>query len=53
MQGLARGRTVTEIGADLNLSVKTVSTYRARVLQKMDMTLNAELIRYVVEHDLG
>ena len=50
--GLARGRTVTEIGEDLSLSVKTVSTYRARVLQKMDMTLNAELIRYAVEHDL-
>lgn len=51
--GLARGRTVTEIGADLNLSVKTVSTYRTRVLQKMNMRLNAELIRYAVEHDLG
>ncbi len=53
MLGLARGRTVTEIGRDLNLSVKTVSTYRTRVLQKMDMTLNAELTRYAVEHDLG
>jgi two-component system, NarL family, invasion response regulator UvrY len=53
MLDLAKGRTVTEIGRDLNLSVKTISTYRTRVLQKMDMTLNAELIRYAVEHDLG
>jgi len=53
MLGLARGRTITEFAKDLNLSVKTISTYRTRVLQKMDMTLNAELIRYAVEHDLG
>lgn len=53
MLGLARGRTVTEIANDFNLSVKTVSTYRTRVLQKMGLSLNAELVRYVVEHDLG
>ena len=53
MLGLARGRTVTEIANDLNLSVKTVSTYRTRVLQKMGLSLNAELVRYAVEHDLA
>ena len=53
MLGLARGRTVTELGRDLNRSVKTVRTYRTRGLQKMDMPLNAELTRYAVEHDLG
>ena len=41
---LASGKTVTEIAAELALSVKTVSTYRARILEKMDMKNNAELI---------
>ncbi len=53
LMGLARGRMVTEIAGDLNLSVKTISTYRIRVLQKMGVTRNAELVRYSVEHDLG
>lgn len=52
MLGLAKGRKVTEMANDLNLSVKTVSTYRTRVLQKMNMTLNAQLVRYAMEHGL-
>ncbi len=50
--GLGAGQTVSEIGGRLRLSVKTVSTYRARLLAKMGMTTNAQLVRYVVEHDL-
>ena len=46
------GRTVSEIAAELTLSVKTISTYRARVLEKMEMRTNAELTRYAVRHGL-
>jgi DNA-binding NarL/FixJ family response regulator len=49
---IGSGKTVSEIAADLTLSVKTVSTYRARVLEKMDMRTNAELTHYVVRHGL-
>lgn len=50
---LGSGRTVSEIGARLSLSAKTVSTYRARLLEKMRLSTTAELMRYVAEHDLG
>ena len=49
---IGEGRTVSEIAADLSLSVKTVSTYRARILEKMDMRTSAELMRYVIAHKL-
>jgi two-component system, NarL family, invasion response regulator UvrY len=49
---LASGRTVTEIADELALSVKTVSTYRSRILEKMDMKNNAELIHYAVQNKL-
>src|SRR5687768_15266744 len=49
---IGSGKTVSEIAAALVLSVKTVSTYRARVLEKMDMRTNAELTHYVVRHGL-
>jgi len=49
---LIRGRTVTEIANALTLSVKTVSTHRAHVLQKMRMKSTADLIRYGIEHGL-
>jgi DNA-binding NarL/FixJ family response regulator len=49
---LASGKTVTEIAEELALSVKTVSTYRARILEKMDMKNNAELIHYAVQNKL-
>lgn len=49
---IASGMTVTEIAEELSLSVKTVSTYRARILDKMNMQRNAELTRYAIEHEL-
>jgi DNA-binding NarL/FixJ family response regulator len=49
---LASGRTVTEIASELALSVKTISTYRARILEKMGMKNNAELIHYAVQNKL-
>lgn len=49
----ASGQTVTDIGAQLCVSVKTVSTYRARILEKLGVTTTAELIRYALEHGLS
>lgn len=49
---LAEGRSVTEIAARLFLSVKTVSTYRARILDKMGMKSNADMTYYAVKNDL-
>jgi len=49
---LASGKTVSQIAADMNLSVKTISTYRARVLDKMGMRTNAELTYYAVRNGL-
>jgi two-component system invasion response regulator UvrY len=49
---LGAGRSVGEIAEDLNLSVKTISTYRRRLLEKMNLSTTAELIRYVIEHQL-
>ena len=49
---IGSGRTVSEIGVELSLSVKTVSTYRARILEKMQLNTNAELTRYCFENKL-
>ncbi|HEY8256359.1 MAG TPA: response regulator transcription factor [Gemmatimonadales bacterium] len=49
---LGSGRTVKEISAELRLSPKTVSTYRARLLEKMQATTNADLVRYAAQHGL-
>jgi DNA-binding NarL/FixJ family response regulator len=49
---LVSGKAVTEIAAELNLSVKTVSTHKARIMQKMNMSNPAELIRYAIHHRL-
>jgi DNA-binding NarL/FixJ family response regulator len=49
---LASGRTVSEIGTELCLSVKTVSTYRVRVLEKLGMQTNAQLMHYALTHGL-
>ena len=49
---IGQGLTVSEIAAELSLSVKTVSTYRARILEKTRMRTNAELMRYVITHGL-
>ena len=49
---LGSGRTVSEIAGTLELSVKTVSTYRVRLLEKLSARSNAELVRYVVTNGL-
>jgi two-component system invasion response regulator UvrY len=49
---IASGKTVKEIANDIALSVKTVSTYRARILQKTGMKTTAELIRYALQTQL-
>ena len=49
---LASGLTVTEIGRALNLSAKTVSTYRTRLLSKMGFHSNADITRYAVQNKL-
>ncbi len=49
---IASGKTVSEIAKELSLSVKTISTYRARILEKMGMKTNAELTRYAIENKL-
>jgi len=50
---IAAGRTVSEIAVEMALSVKTVSTYRTRVLEKMHMENNAELMRYAIQTGLA
>jgi len=49
---IAAGRTTREISADLSLSVKTISTYRSRIFEKMQMKTPAELAAYVVRNRL-
>jgi len=49
---LGSGRTVKEIASRLALSPKTVSTYRARVLEKMQLATNADLVRYAAPNGL-
>jgi len=49
---IVEGVSLTEIGNRLHLSAKTVSTYRARLMDKMQMKSNAELTRYAVKHHL-
>jgi two-component system, NarL family, invasion response regulator UvrY len=52
MTMIASGKTVGEIGEELSLSVKTISTYRARILEKMKMRTNAELTHYAIQNQL-
>jgi two-component system invasion response regulator UvrY len=49
---LAGGRGVTDIGAELCLSAKTISTYRSRILEKMNFVCNAEITTYALENAL-
>lgn len=51
-RGLAGGRTVSELAEELALSVKTVSTYRARILEKMRLSNNSELAQYAIRNGL-
>jgi len=50
---IGSGKQVSDISKELSLSVKTVSTYRARILLKMGMETNAQLIRYALQHGLA
>lgn len=49
---IVQGVSLTEIGKRMFLSVKTISTYRTRILAKLGMESNANLVRYALEHDL-
>jgi DNA-binding NarL/FixJ family response regulator len=49
---IASGKPVSEIAKELSLSVATISTYRARLLEKMDMKNNAELTHYAIQKEL-
>jgi two-component system invasion response regulator UvrY len=49
---LAAGESIADIATELSLSVKTVSTYRARILDKLNLKSTAEIIRYALEHGL-
>ena len=49
---LAKGVSPTNIAQSLDLSIKTVSTYRARILDKLQLNNNAEMIRYCLNHEL-
>ncbi len=53
MKRLGAGESIKEIGARLALSPKTVSTYRSRILEKLRLKTNADLVRYLLEHGLG
>jgi two-component system, NarL family, invasion response regulator UvrY len=49
---IAAGKTTTQIAEELFLSVKTISTYRSRILEKMNMKTNAELMHYSIKHNM-
>jgi DNA-binding NarL/FixJ family response regulator len=49
---IASGKIISEIARELVLSVKTISTYRSRILEKMGLRNNAELMHYAMQHHL-
>jgi DNA-binding NarL/FixJ family response regulator len=53
LQLLGQGRSVKEIGAALELSPKTISTYRERILEKLSLKTTADLIRYAVQQGIA
>ncbi|WP_175960688.1 response regulator [Burkholderia pyrrocinia] len=52
MRRIVAGQTVTQIASELALSAKTVSTYKTRILEKMELPHEAALVRYAMRHDL-
>ncbi len=52
LQRIASGKTVSEIADEISLSVNTISTYRARILEKLALQNNAELMRYAFDNGL-
>ena len=53
MRMIGAGKTVTEIAAEMSLSVKTISTFRVRILRKMRLKNNAELTQYAIQNGLS
>jgi DNA-binding NarL/FixJ family response regulator len=49
---LSSGRTLTQIAEELTLSIKTISTYRSRILEKMGLKTNVDLTHYAIKHKL-
>ncbi len=49
---LSSGKTLTEIAEELSLSIKTISTYRSRILEKMNLKTNVDLTHYAIKHKL-
>ena len=49
---IASGRSIKDIAEDLSLSIKTINTYRSRILEKLSLKSNVELTRYVIENRL-
>jgi DNA-binding NarL/FixJ family response regulator len=52
LRQIVAGRTVTDIAEALSVSVKTISTHKARILQKLNLAGTADLVRYAIEHGL-
>jgi DNA-binding NarL/FixJ family response regulator len=52
LQFIALGKTVSEIALEISLSVNTISTYRTRILEKLNLSNNAEITRYAIDHNL-
>ncbi|MBC7862045.1 MAG: response regulator transcription factor, partial [Bacteroidia bacterium] len=52
LQLIGSGKTVSEIAEEISLSVNTISTYRARILEKLSLHGNAEIIRYAIDNNL-
>ena len=50
---IGEGKTMTEIASQLSLSIKKVSTYRSRILEKMRLKSNSDLVKYILLHDLS
>lgn len=49
---IGQGKSLTEIAAELNISIKTVSTYRSRIMEKTSLSSNAQITRYCVQYGL-
>jgi two-component system invasion response regulator UvrY len=50
--GIGKGKSITQISQELFLSVKTISTYRTRIMEKTGMSTNADITRYCIDHNL-
>ena len=50
---IGEGKSISEIANQLSLSVKTISTYRSRILEKMSLDNNSDLVKYILMHDLA